>query len=39
MNDGSLYRYKADVNGIRLGFASLNAQEMQRFIEALRVSK
>jgi len=39
MNDGSVYRYKADVNGIRLGFASLNEDEMQRFIRALRESK
>lgn len=36
MNDGSLYRYKDDVNGIRLGFASLNTEEMQKFIGALR---
>lgn len=39
MNDGSLYRYKADVNGVRLGFASLNVQEMQDFIGALQASK
>ncbi|OQP58728.1 PLP-dependent aminotransferase family protein [Niastella populi] len=36
MNDGSLYRYKDDVNGIRLGFASLNTEEMQKFIGALK---
>jgi GntR family transcriptional regulator/MocR family aminotransferase len=39
MNDGSVYKYKDDVNGIRLGFASLNTDEMQKFIEALRESK
>jgi GntR family transcriptional regulator / MocR family aminotransferase len=36
MNDGSLYKYKDDVNGIRLGFASLNTDEMQQFIDALK---
>lgn len=36
MNDGSLYRYKDDVNGIRLGFASLNTEELQKFIGALK---
>lgn len=39
MNDGSLYKYKADVNGIRIGFASLNADEMQKFMEALKASR
>lgn len=39
MNDGSLYRYKQDVNGVRLGFASLNPREMQRFFEALKAGK
>lgn len=36
MNDGSLYRYKDDINGIRLGFASLNTEEMQKFIGVLK---
>ncbi len=39
MNDGSLYKYKDDVNGIRLGFASLNTDEMQKFIDALNECK
>lgn len=39
MNDGSLYKYKDDVNGIRLGFASLNTDEMQKFIGALKESR
>lgn len=39
MNDGSLYRYKHDVNGVRLGFASLNENEMQKFMETLKASK
>jgi len=36
MNDGSLHKYKVDVNGIRLGFASLNKDEMQKFFGALK---
>ncbi|MCK7556016.1 PLP-dependent aminotransferase family protein [Chitinophaga sedimenti] len=36
MNEGSLYRYNENVNGIRLGFASLNTAEMQKFIGALK---
>lgn len=39
LNDGSLYKYKNDVNGIRLGFASLNENEMQTFAEALKASR
>lgn len=39
LNDGSLYRYKHDVNGLRLGFASLDPGEMQKFMEALRACK
>ena len=39
MNDGSLYKYKDDVNGIRLGFASLNTDEMQKFFGALKESR
>ncbi|MEJ2880174.1 aminotransferase-like domain-containing protein [Pedobacter sp. GR22-6] len=35
MNDGSIYRYSETVNGIRLGFASLNDDEMDRFAAAL----
>jgi GntR family transcriptional regulator / MocR family aminotransferase len=36
MNDGSLYRYKDGVNGMRLGFASLNTDEIQKFMGALK---
>lgn len=39
MNDGSIYQYKADVNGMRLGFASLNSTEMQSFAKALKKSR
>lgn len=39
LNDGSIYRYKNDVNGMRLGFASLNSDEMQSFAQALKKSK
>lgn len=39
MNDGSVHKYKDDVNGMRLGFASLNTDEMQRFIGALQASR
>lgn len=39
LNDGSLHRYKTDVNGIRLGFASLNTNEMQAFARALKESR
>ncbi|MGN6394830.1 MAG: PLP-dependent aminotransferase family protein [Mucilaginibacter sp.] len=35
MNDGSLYRYSAAINGIRVGFASLDDAEMDRFARAL----
>jgi len=39
MNDGSIYKYKDDVNGMRLGFASLNANEMQTFSQALKEAR
>lgn len=39
MNDGSIYKYKNDVNGIRFGFASLNSNEMQFFSHALKGSR
>ena len=39
MNDGSIYKYKHDVNGIRFGFASLNMSEMQSFANALKRSR
>ncbi|HEY1200647.1 MAG TPA: aminotransferase class I/II-fold pyridoxal phosphate-dependent enzyme, partial [Niastella sp.] len=39
LNDGSLHKYKDDVNGIRLGFASLNTNEMQTFAQALKKSR
>ncbi len=39
MNDGSIYKYKNDVNGIRFGFASLNSNEMQFFLHALKGSR
>lgn len=39
MNEGSIYKYKNDVNGMRLGFASLNASEMQTFAQALKASR
>lgn len=39
LNDGALLKYKDDVNGIRLGFASLNANEMEAFAKALRESR
>lgn len=35
MNDGSVYQYSADVNGVRLGFASLNDDEMSKFARTL----
>ncbi|PST83175.1 hypothetical protein C7T94_11285 [Pedobacter yulinensis] len=35
MNDGSIFRYSDTVNGIRLGFASLNDAEMETFAHAL----
>ncbi|WP_256012201.1 PLP-dependent aminotransferase family protein [Desertivirga xinjiangensis] len=35
MNDGSLYKYSDSVNGMRLGFASLNDEEMLKFARAL----
>lgn len=38
LNDGSLYPYRTDVNGIRLGFASLNENELQTFNQALKQS-
>lgn len=39
MNDGSLYRYKNDVNAMRLGFASLDESEMETFAKALKESR
>lgn len=39
LNDGSIYQYKADVNGMRLGFASLNSTEMESFAQALKKSR
>lgn len=39
LNDGSLHKYKEDVNGVRLGFASLNTNEMQTFAQALKKSR
>lgn len=39
MNDGSLYKYKEDVNGIRFGFASLNEKELQTFAMALKEAR
>lgn len=39
MNEGSLYPYKPEINGIRLGFASLNEKEMRNFTRALKESK
>lgn len=39
LNDGSLHKYKESVNGIRLGFASLNTNEMQAFFQALKESR
>lgn len=39
LNDGSLYRYKQDVNGLRLGFASLDPDETQKFMETLKASR
>ncbi|PWG81944.1 aminotransferase-like domain-containing protein [Pararcticibacter amylolyticus] len=38
MNEGSLYRYSPDINGARLGFASLNPDEMSKFFEGFRLS-
>jgi len=38
MNDGSLHKYRIDVNGIRFGFASLNSNEMETFGQALKES-
>ena len=38
MNDGSLHKYRTDVNGIRFGFASLNSNEMETFGQALKES-
>lgn len=35
MNDGSLYRYSNTVNGIRVGFASLDDAEMDKFAQIL----
>ena len=35
MNDGSVYKYSDRINGVRLGFASLNDDEMSKFIRAL----
>jgi GntR family transcriptional regulator/MocR family aminotransferase len=35
MNDGSLYRYSNTVNGIRVGFASLDDADMDKFAQAL----
>jgi len=35
MNDGSLYRYSDDVNGIRVGFSSLNDAEIEKFAQVL----
>ncbi|MDO3643739.1 PLP-dependent aminotransferase family protein [Mucilaginibacter sp. L3T2-6] len=35
LNDGSLYRYSDTINGIRVGFASLNDAEMEKFATAL----
>ena len=35
MNDGSVYRYSTKINGVRLGFASLNDDEMSKFIRAM----
>lgn len=39
LNDGSLYQYKENLNGMRLGFASLNLNEMQTFQQALQKSR
>lgn len=39
LNDGSIYKYKDDTNGMRLGFASLNTNEMQSFAHALKKSR
>lgn len=39
LNNGSIYQYKNDVNGIRLGFASLDSNEMQSFAQALKKSR
>ncbi len=39
LNDGSIYQYKDDVNAMRLGFASLDAHEMQSFAKALKKSR
>ncbi len=35
MNDGSRYRYSNTVNGIRVGFASLDYAEMEKFAQVL----
>lgn len=35
MNDGSLYRYSDTVNGIRVGFASLDDKEIEKFTQIL----
>ncbi|UYQ95004.1 PLP-dependent aminotransferase family protein [Chitinophaga horti] len=39
MNEGSIYQYNDNVNGIRVGFASLNPDEMQQFFKALKACK
>ncbi|TYR31768.1 PLP-dependent aminotransferase family protein [Sphingobacterium phlebotomi] len=39
LNDGSIYKYKDDTNGMRLGFASLNTNEMQSFAHTLKKSR
>ncbi len=39
MNDGSLYKYNTNVNGIRLGFASLTADEIRNFTRTLKEVK
>ncbi|GAA4321131.1 hypothetical protein GCM10023149_20800 [Mucilaginibacter gynuensis] len=35
MNDGSMYRYSETVNGIRVGFASLDDEEIEKFTQIL----
>ncbi|WP_285010854.1 PLP-dependent aminotransferase family protein [Pedobacter faecalis] len=35
MNDGSLHRYSNTINGIRVGFASLDSVEMEKFMHIL----
>jgi len=39
LNDGSIFRYSDQVNGVRFGFASLNTNELQTFGRALKESR